>query len=88
MKNTNVIVYLLLAVIIIALIVMLFKMYDDYLKEKTVNTRRIKYAIANTIELSSCFTDEDIERIIKSAARDNEYIWCDEDEDLFDFDKE
>ena len=81
----DIIVCLLLIAI---LILFLFITYNGYSEGKPTNTRRIKYAIAHTINLSSHFTDEDIERIIKRTAGDNEYIWCDEDEDLFGFDKE
>lgn len=78
----DIITCLLLAAISILFFLIFYLVCDN---QETTDTRKIKYAIEHTITLSSHFTDEDIDRIIKSVAGNNEYIWCYEDEDLFGF---
>ena len=45
-------------------------------------TKKIKYAIEQMVTVPIYYTDEDIEELIARFAKDNNYIWCKEDEDL------
>ena len=47
-------------------------------------TQKIKYAIEYTLTVPTHYTDEDIDTCIKNFAKDRNYIWCQEHEELFE----
>lgn len=49
-------------------------------------TQKIKYAIEQTITFPLHYKEEDIEDCIRNFAKGNDYIWCEEHEELFNSD--
>ena len=52
--------------------------------DKKKHTKKIKYAIEQTITVPLHYTEQDIDNYIKSFARERDYMWCEENEQLFD----
>ena len=47
--------------------------------------KKIKYIIEQTILIPANYTDEQIDECIKLIAKDNDYMWCEAHEDLFNY---
>ena len=50
------------------------------------NTKKIKYAIEQTVTVPLHYTDKDIDDLIETFAKGRDFMWCEEDKDLIDFD--
>lgn len=76
---------IILAIGVVLIVVVSLLIARTYSEQKATGVKKIKYAIEHIISLPSHFTDEDIDRIIESVADNRDYIWCEEDKDLFEF---
>jgi hypothetical protein len=48
-----------------------------------MSTQKIKYAIEQTLTVPAHYDGKDIDECIKTFAKDNDFIWCYEHEELF-----
>lgn len=46
--------------------------------------RRIKVAVEQTVIIPEDYTEEQIEKLIESKCPGRNYIWCDDNEELFE----